>query len=524
MKKLFLTLLAVGCACWAMAQRSVDDANYYIEGTYVPNAKAWTFSLNSPQGNGIHFANEGKTHKGTEDNGSVVFTFTDATTTCPSNFSKGLSFYTWSESDQRWVRRTEVRNGEQGFSQDRSMLVMLVLDCSSSLGADFSRVKKSAISFIQNLAVASQYKGNIYIGIVGFNSKMMPFDIVPLTTANEEKLTSFINNLTMDDITRLYMAMHRGSDMIDAYAETMKDAIGGAFMVSFTDGYDNASMDRTIGGPQEYFNYVKSNIVDSKRVKGVKLESYVIAVKGDEVSQQEFDQLKQLATSDSRNSEQRHFIEGSIKEINEAFTNLSGQLIRRWQNIYCYIPMGYQGKVRWVLNCDGDEVASDVKNTVSDVKNEGLGFFKNCSNSYGIILGPGEGLWGASAKRQCSKIALMADFGLQVRNIKEDETIDGVLKAVPHKHWVLELALNVAYCGTISEGAKHHFYWMAGGGLPIGLDFSNHGAPKIGGNVLGGLGVTVADKVDFQFDIRPGIVNMLKPFECPTNFIIRLHL
>lgn len=517
MKKLILTLAALFCATWAFAQNDINEASYYIEGTYVPNAKNWTFSLNNPRGSGIHFANEGKTHQGTEDNGSVVFTFTDATTTCPANFSKGLNFFTYSESDGRWVRRTEVRNGEQGFSQDRSMVVMLVLDCSSSLGSDFARVKKSAISFIQNLAQASAYKGNIYIGIVGFNSRMNPFDIVPLTTENEDKLTSFINNLTMDDITRLYMAMHRGGEMIDNYASTMKDALGGAFMVSFTDGYDNASMDRNIGGPQDYFNFVKKNYVDGKTIKDVKLESYVIAVKGDEVSQQEFDQLKLLATNDNR-----HFIEGNIKEINDLFTNLSAQLIRRWQNIYCYIPMGYQGKVRWVLNCDDNESATkdEPKKTEKKERTQSA-FLQGCQNSYGINLGLGQGIWGATAKRQCNHLALMADLGLMRKSIKEtDSTSENYNQKIRHN--VIELAGNVAYQDIISESGKLRLSWLAGGGLSLGIDCTS-GKGKLGINALAGIELSIANKVDIQFDIRPGASKAIG-FEIPTTFGIRLHL
>ena len=115
----------------------------------------------------------------------------------------------------------------------------------------------------------------------------------------------------------------------------------------------------------------------------------------------------------------------------------------------------------------------------------------------------------------------MADLGLMRKSIKEtDSTSENYNQKIRHN--VIELAGNVAYQDIISESGKLRLSWLAGGGLSLGIDCTS-GKGKLGINALAGIELSIANKVDIQFDIRPGASKAIG-FEIPTTFGIRLHL
>ena len=83
-----------------------------------------------------------------------VFTFSDLLT------EDGVQVYTtntkqwkWDEAIHSWTNNSEFTPSGNTVVQEefKSALVMLVLDCSSSLGNDFNNVKSAACQFIETL-------------------------------------------------------------------------------------------------------------------------------------------------------------------------------------------------------------------------------------------------------------------------------------------------------------------------------------------------------------------------------------
>ena len=129
---------------------NADDSQRYIEGTFLNQ-------------NGTCIFNS-VTYVGLQDCGNVIypttegifvfFTFSNLFTT------DGEQVYTsntkqWNRDDnaQQWVQNTEFTPSGNVVTQEefKSAMIMLVLDCSSSLGNDFQSVKSAACQFIETL-------------------------------------------------------------------------------------------------------------------------------------------------------------------------------------------------------------------------------------------------------------------------------------------------------------------------------------------------------------------------------------
>lgn len=129
---------------------NAEDSQRYIEGTFLNQNGTCIFN--------------GVTYVGLQDCGSVIypttegifvyFTFSNLFTT------DGQQVYTsntkqWNRDDnaQQWVQNAEFTPSGNVVTQEefKSAMIMLVLDCSSSLGNDFQSVKSAACQFIETL-------------------------------------------------------------------------------------------------------------------------------------------------------------------------------------------------------------------------------------------------------------------------------------------------------------------------------------------------------------------------------------
>lgn len=383
MKRLFLLMVSALLCLTTVAQ--ADKAKYYIEGDYSIRRDAnnqFVYTLSNISSKGIYFTTVDSIMGKVEEDESISFTFEKASTDCPDGFQNGLKFWKW-QSDGKtnsWQRDSEVKDAQQNFETDKVMVVMLVLDCSTSLGDEnFAKLQKSAIKFIDILYNASP-DGSVRLGIIGFNTMSntdkMVRNIEPLTADSKEYMIDFIHGLSLYNNTSLYYAMHKGADMISNYVSALSmtdyDKYDYACMVSFTDGYDNHSKDERIGIPDKgldnpYFKYVRDNVVN-KFIGGKPLKSYVIAVRGNDVSE---DNKLYKAVFSGISSEEPVLLD-DFSEVETQFENMAQELIKRWQNLTCYVPSAHKGRVRWTI---GDYTESKpvvkeepVKETVEKAK------------------------------------------------------------------------------------------------------------------------------------------------------------
>ena len=360
MKRLFCVIIGMLMSVAAFAQ--AENAKYYIEGDYEISRgdnNQFVYTLSNITSKGITFTPVSKIVGHVEDDESISFSFDKAQTDYPGGFEEGLKFWKWQfdGKEYKWQRDSEVKDAQQQFKTDGVMVVMLILDCSTSLGeVNFAKLQSAAIKFIDILYNASP-NGSVRLGIIGFNTMSntdkMVLDIQPLTAATKSSMIQFIHGLTLYNNTSLYYAMHKGSDMIGTYVTSMspedREKYDYACMVSFTDGYDNHSSDERIGIPDKgldnpYFQYVRDNVVD-KLIGGKELKSYVIAIKGNDVAEDN----KLYQTVFKGLASDNPFLLEDFNQLETQFENMAKELMKRWQNVTCYVPAAYRGKIRWTL-------------------------------------------------------------------------------------------------------------------------------------------------------------------------------
>ena len=382
-----MTAILLVAASFAQA----DKAKYYIEGDYSISrgiGGQFVYNLTNISSKGIYFSVPDTLRGVVEPDESISFTFEKATTDCPDGFQDGLKFWKWQNNGKtyNWQRDSEVKDAQQNFETDKVMVAMLILDCSNSLGdANFAKLKCSAIKFLDILYNASP-DGSVRIGIIGFNTMSntdeMVRDIEPLTENTKEKMIQFINGLTLYNNTSLYYAMRKGADMVGDYVASLsngdREKFDYACMVSFTDGYDNHSKDERLGVPQRgldnpYFQYIRDNVVN-RSIAGKPLKSHVIAVKGNDVSEDNrlYKEVFQGISSTDP------VLLDDFSQVEAQFEKMAQELIKRWQNLTCYVPSAHQGRVRWTIGdyTDNSTVTKTATEKVVEVKEKTVSYTK----------------------------------------------------------------------------------------------------------------------------------------------------
>ena len=134
---------------------NVEDASEsqcYIEGTYIR-------SNGTAQLTDIHYVGldcmSGYAVTATTENIFNVFAFKNLTDLNGNQMSTDyVKQWKWIESVEQWQRNSEFTpsGNTEIVNEYKSAMIMLVLDCSSSLGADFVNMKTAANSFIETLS------------------------------------------------------------------------------------------------------------------------------------------------------------------------------------------------------------------------------------------------------------------------------------------------------------------------------------------------------------------------------------
>ena len=359
MKRILILLAATLLTLSATAQ--ADKAKFYIEGQLATPAKAGeAWKLYNIHSKGITFSNSDTIYGHDTDKG-VQLVFDHAASEHPQGFDCGLKFYRWQNNSGRWQVDSEVEDAQAAFSQQKVMSIMLVLDCSSSIGpADFVKLKNSAKQFI-DVIVDKSSDGNVHIGIIGFNSmkNTKVLDLQPLTEESRKGMFQFIDELELNNRTAFYYAINRGLDGIKQYVSKLKigkdKKYDGSYIIAFTDGYDNDSFDPKIGKAAEgvehkYFQHVNQRIMKEK-IGGAPIESYVLAIRGNDVDRNNTDFERVLSALSHNSNGDKFYSLTNFDKLQAAFEEIGTNLINKWQSIYCYIPRGYDGRVRWTIEC-----------------------------------------------------------------------------------------------------------------------------------------------------------------------------
>ena len=374
-------LLLTFCLMPFLAMSQAEYSNYYIEGDYAMHqgqGGKMYYTLTNINTQGIQLGT-GKyvtsLMGSVGDDESVVFTFDTIENYCPDGY-KYIRF--WKAKDNkgpiRWQIDSEVKKAESKKRTDMVKVILLVLDCSNSLGNDFDGLQKCAKKFV-DILVKSSGNGNIRIGVIGFsnvaNTDKNVIPIQSLTKQSAKSIKDAIDDLNQHNNTAMYYAMDKGEQMIDDYVQNLQLAdnqkFGGAIMVTFTDGFDNHSlMEGRVfrkGCENPYFQYVRDTVIrhqytythknviqsDGSRrdiVESHPLESMMLVLKGNDVSE---DDTTYKNVFNSLASKQPYYVK-NFSEVKKKFSEIAELIVSRFQVLECYVPRAHEGRVRWTFD------------------------------------------------------------------------------------------------------------------------------------------------------------------------------
>ena len=129
-----------------------SNSHCYIEGTYLRNeGKGQLVDINYVGLECMSGISVSATTEGIFD----LFSFQNLTDTAGNQISTDyVKQWNWLESSSQWQYNSEFTpsGNTEVVNQYKSAMIMLVLDCSSSLGNDFVNMKTAANGFIETLS------------------------------------------------------------------------------------------------------------------------------------------------------------------------------------------------------------------------------------------------------------------------------------------------------------------------------------------------------------------------------------
>ena len=129
-----------------------NESNCYIQGTYISNNE--TKQLTDIEYVGME-SMSGRTITASKDGIFIVFSFKNLTDLSGNQISTDyVKQWNWIESVEQWQPNSEFTpsGNTEIVNEYKSAMIMLVLDCSSSLGSDFVNMKTAANGFIETLS------------------------------------------------------------------------------------------------------------------------------------------------------------------------------------------------------------------------------------------------------------------------------------------------------------------------------------------------------------------------------------
>lgn len=359
--KLLLTFIGLAVSIGVMAQSNrtnPDVAKYFIKGDLSIEKGAdgkTVYKLSQIDNSGIYFEDPHATRIGEETSlEDVLFQFSRASTDYPGGINTPLDFWRYDNSIHEWQPDGETRQGTAGVETKKSMVVMLVLDCSSSLGTDFNLVQGAANSFIRSIYEASQGSGSIKLGIVGFSkiNETRVFNIRPLTADSYYSMTSFINGLSTQNGTALYYAMDKSiGELMDDYCRNSipsGEPLSAAIMVTFTDGLDQTSRnpDKNILTADNYYDEILAKYgtkMQNKTFSGIRLQHEIRGVKGNDIiTNAQLGKFQRVGESLGNFK-----LLNNYSELGKEFENIAKNLIDQWRILNLYVPNSFSGRVAW---------------------------------------------------------------------------------------------------------------------------------------------------------------------------------
>lgn len=361
-KKLLMVILVMAMMMPVMAQKKQrtdpDHAKYSITGTMrFDNGQRF---LEGATGKHIIFAHKDSRLAKPTNMADLEVRF-DSVRTDPYHPMDSLLFWRYDEEIGEWIYDSEVRQGEARIESTMKTNIMLVIDNSKSLKRDFQKVQDAAIEFVQELYNAqlkntSQRKVIFRVGVIGFSTIKFTRirEITPLDNTNYREIVSFIRNLEMQNGTALYYSLETALNMLesDARNNINSDEYKESRIYAFTDGLDQASVDdsRNLTTPTEYYDYLRPIMIGASRKRIMdlpdkKVYSTIVTVRGDDMTDGQERQFDKRANEICDNVRKLK----DMSELVGEFQLLAKDLVNSNTVLFCYIPVGANGRVGWTF-------------------------------------------------------------------------------------------------------------------------------------------------------------------------------
>lgn len=210
-----------------------------------------------------------------------------------------------------------------------------------ALGANDAQSGMSATA--QPIAGNAQGESGIYLGLMGFNQKLLQYPINLLTKESKQGYYDFIDAFSCEnDGTALYYAVDQAISTLQS--KSYPSDLSSVHIVTFTDGIDNYSLDiyddiefGKYATSDECGNYVKSRLTTEK-VAGIDIMGYSVGLEHNDVNSERFNAtLNRIASSSSLAYVHKDMsaVEAKFKEIAKNITE-----VNKTQNITVSISGG----------------------------------------------------------------------------------------------------------------------------------------------------------------------------------------
>lgn len=354
-----LCIIAGNLNTYALKEQNPLNYQYYILGNQkVTGKSSATLSNIEYKGFSSSAGNIISAQKTNEE--KFLYQFNDITTYPKMNLDNKTLLYWRQEEDGVWVCDSESGNGTANRRLDKDACFVLVLDCSSSIGSDFTYVQQSAITFIDKMYSASN-TGNIRIGIIRFSTmdNTETFPITSLTEDNRVKMENFIRSSNhLKPATSMYYALNMGIDILSNYIqENNLDVKDRHHIITFTDGLDNTSQLDNIKlyTANEVESYV-ANKLNTLSIDNQNLASSIVFVPGNDIPVNRHERMRLKLNRLAAGGGQFIWVD-DYEELVQVFSELAENLTERWTNLYCTSALNHNGPVCWTYGEPKTEVS-----------------------------------------------------------------------------------------------------------------------------------------------------------------------
>ena len=264
MKKFLTTLLLMAlCVC-----ASAQDPDYYIQGTFKTSStknlhdkKHYTLSDIKFKGFTIRkklalSPDEKFEARKKRTSDDYVDFLLDSVKILHPKYKDGnygwvseLDFQYWSEANGDWMCDCEAEQSAAVLPKD--IVLTFVLDFSGSMNKDHKSLKRQVEDFLDDFASFADenhvHPEKFHVGVVAFANKNYQethtIEIKPLSEFHKNNIINTIKDFEPLGQTALYNAFEKAADMTEKYCTRIDSSeFHGAFIITFTDGLDNASV------------------------------------------------------------------------------------------------------------------------------------------------------------------------------------------------------------------------------------------------------------------------------------------